>query len=224
MSSLVISGNTSGTVTLSAPAVAGSTTISLPATTGTVVVTGGVGISANTNIGGNITVKNALYNSFIECSDLVSGNINIGTLPKQNRYINIGDITSSTGFTNIINMGGRNDILTIKSTVQLGDAGSASGSTVINGNLRVLTPTGLVNAISSVGGVIIDSTSTNTGLLLVTGGVGISANTYVGGNINITKNLIVTSNAFSKAAKEAIERAGGQAKLSEETVSGGTAS
>lgn len=38
MSSLVISGDTSGTVTLSAPAVAGSTTITVPATTGTMVV------------------------------------------------------------------------------------------------------------------------------------------------------------------------------------------
>jgi len=166
-------------------------------TTGTVVITGGVGITANTNIGGNVTVQNALYNSFIECSDLVSGNINIGTLPKQSRYINIGDINSNTGFTNIINMGGRNDILSIKSTVQLGDAGSASGSTVINGNLRVLTPTGLVNAISSVGGIIIESTSTNSGLLLVTGGVGISANTYVGGNININRNLIVNGGVES---------------------------
>lgn len=38
MSSLVISGDTSGTVTLAAPAVAGSTTITVPATTGTMVV------------------------------------------------------------------------------------------------------------------------------------------------------------------------------------------
>lgn len=36
MASVVISGDTSGTVTLSVPAVAGSTTINLPATSGTV--------------------------------------------------------------------------------------------------------------------------------------------------------------------------------------------
>jgi hypothetical protein len=37
MSSVVIAGNTSGTVTLSAPDVAGTTTLTLPATTGTVL-------------------------------------------------------------------------------------------------------------------------------------------------------------------------------------------
>jgi len=37
MSSVVIAGDTSGTVTLSAPAVSGTTTLTLPATTGTVL-------------------------------------------------------------------------------------------------------------------------------------------------------------------------------------------
>lgn len=43
MSAVVISGTTSGTVTLQAPAVAGSTTITLPTTSGTAVTTGSVG-------------------------------------------------------------------------------------------------------------------------------------------------------------------------------------
>lgn len=40
MSSVVIAGNTSGSVTLSAPDVAGTTTLTLPATSGTVMVNG----------------------------------------------------------------------------------------------------------------------------------------------------------------------------------------
>jgi len=40
MSSVVISGDTSGAITLSAPAVAGTNTITLPASTGTVVLSG----------------------------------------------------------------------------------------------------------------------------------------------------------------------------------------
>lgn len=40
MSSVVIAGNTSGSITLDAPNVAGSTTLTLPATTGTVMVNG----------------------------------------------------------------------------------------------------------------------------------------------------------------------------------------
>jgi hypothetical protein len=39
MSSVVISGDTSGAITLAAPAVAGTNTISLPANTGTVITT-----------------------------------------------------------------------------------------------------------------------------------------------------------------------------------------
>jgi hypothetical protein len=42
MSSVVISGDTSGSITLSAPAVAGTNTITLPAATGTVAVTGNI--------------------------------------------------------------------------------------------------------------------------------------------------------------------------------------
>ncbi len=40
MADLILSGSTSGAVTLSAPAVSGSTTLSLPATSGTVLTTG----------------------------------------------------------------------------------------------------------------------------------------------------------------------------------------
>lgn len=40
MASIVISGDTSGSISLAAPAVAGSNTISLPASTGTLVTTG----------------------------------------------------------------------------------------------------------------------------------------------------------------------------------------
>jgi hypothetical protein len=49
MSSVVIAGDTSGTVTLQAPAVAGSTVLSLPSTTGTVLTTtSGTATSATT--------------------------------------------------------------------------------------------------------------------------------------------------------------------------------
>jgi len=41
MASLVVAGDTSGSVTLSAPSVSGSTVLTLPTTTGTLVVTGG---------------------------------------------------------------------------------------------------------------------------------------------------------------------------------------
>ena len=43
MSSIVVSGDTSGAITISAPAVAGTNTITLPANTGTVITTASSG-------------------------------------------------------------------------------------------------------------------------------------------------------------------------------------
>ena len=57
MSSIVISGDTSGAITLAAPAVAGTNTITLPASTGTVLTTG------SPQSGGVIQVVNATYSS-----------------------------------------------------------------------------------------------------------------------------------------------------------------
>jgi hypothetical protein len=55
MSSVVIAGDTSGTVTLDAPAVAGSTVLTLPATSGTFLTTTG-GVAPGTT--GNVLTSN----------------------------------------------------------------------------------------------------------------------------------------------------------------------
>jgi hypothetical protein len=46
MANLILSGSTSGSVTLSSPAVSGTTTLTLPTTTGTVLITNGSGIAS----------------------------------------------------------------------------------------------------------------------------------------------------------------------------------
>ena len=60
MSSLVISGDTSGAITLSAPAVAGTNTATLPAATGTVMVSGNMPAFSAYNTGGQ-TVSNGTW-------------------------------------------------------------------------------------------------------------------------------------------------------------------
>jgi hypothetical protein len=67
MASLVLSGNTSGSVTISSPAVSGTTTLTLPTTSGTVITTGstfaGTGptfsayLSSNQTISDNVATK-----------------------------------------------------------------------------------------------------------------------------------------------------------------------
>jgi hypothetical protein len=56
MSQVIIAGDTSGTITLQAPAVSGSTTLTLPAATGTVMVSGNMpAFSAYSNASQSIT-------------------------------------------------------------------------------------------------------------------------------------------------------------------------
>ena len=57
MSSVVISGDTSGAVTVSAPAVAGTTTLTLPATTGNVLVSTAVSTSVLSTVTNKIAVS-----------------------------------------------------------------------------------------------------------------------------------------------------------------------
>ena len=64
MSQVIIAGDTSGTITLQAPAVSGSTTYTLPAATGTVMVSG--------NMPAFSAYKNALQNLTTNTSTLVS--------------------------------------------------------------------------------------------------------------------------------------------------------
>jgi hypothetical protein len=46
MANLILNGSTSGSVTLSSPAVSGTTTLTLPTTSGTVLITNGSGIAS----------------------------------------------------------------------------------------------------------------------------------------------------------------------------------
>ena len=57
MSSIVVSGDTSGAVTLDAPTVAGTVTVTLPAASGTMVVTGSSPSLANVTATGNLSVS-----------------------------------------------------------------------------------------------------------------------------------------------------------------------
>jgi len=57
MSSVVISGDTSGTVTLQAPAVAGTNTITLPAGTGTALVSTAVSASSTNTVTNKIAIN-----------------------------------------------------------------------------------------------------------------------------------------------------------------------
>ena len=78
MSSVVISGDTSGAITLAAPAVSGTTTLTLPATTGTVLNDATVGVCrAWVNFNGTGTV--AIRASF-NVTSITDGGVGLYTL------------------------------------------------------------------------------------------------------------------------------------------------
>lgn len=60
MSSVVIAGNTSGSVTLAAPDVAGTTTLTLPATSGTVLISGQPVSATTGSFSGNVTLGSSV--------------------------------------------------------------------------------------------------------------------------------------------------------------------
>jgi hypothetical protein len=57
MANLILTGDTSGTITLSAPLVAGSNTVTLPATTGTALVSTAVSASVLNTVTNKIAIN-----------------------------------------------------------------------------------------------------------------------------------------------------------------------
>jgi len=76
MSSVIIAGNTSGTITLDAPAVAGTTTLTLPTTSGTVMVNGPA-FSANTAT--TQSISNATYTKVTLGTEVFDTNSNFAS-------------------------------------------------------------------------------------------------------------------------------------------------
>ena len=96
MSSIVIAGDTSGSVTIAAPAIAGTTVITLPATTGTLIASGGAigtpssgtltsctGLPMTTGVTGTLPIANGGTNSTATAYCSLTTNIS-GTLPVAN--------------------------------------------------------------------------------------------------------------------------------------------
>lgn len=115
MSSVVIAGNTSGTVTLNAPDIAGTTVLTLPTTSGTILTTAsGQWITTGSNI---------YYNT---------GNVGIGTSSPTARL----DVTGSSFATANVNFAQRTDDTTVSTATTWS---SSSGNWMTRNNGGALT-------------------------------------------------------------------------------------
>ena len=213
--SLLLNGSTSGTITVTPTAVAGTNTITLPATTGTVVTTGDTGSVTNTMLAGSIA-NAKLANSTI--SGVALGNnlnaLTIGTGLSGSSYNGSGAVTIAIDSTVATLTGSQTLTNKTLTTPVIGSAGatfngSTSGTAVLSAPAVAGSATAIV--LPSAAGTLVGSgdtgTVTNTMLagsianaklanssVTVTAGTGLSGGGAVslGGTVTLT-NAGVTS-------------------------------
>jgi hypothetical protein len=134
MSSVVISGDTSGAITLSAPAVAGTNTITLPAATGTVQINNGPAFAAYSGSGQNFTTST--FTKVTLDTEIFDTNNNFASsrfTPTVAGYyqINGGVHLSNTSayMTNAVTAIYKNGSLYTKSQINMGSAGNINDTT-----------------------------------------------------------------------------------------------
>jgi hypothetical protein len=108
MSSVVISGDTSGTVSLTVPSVAGTNTATLPAATGTVMVSGnmpafGAQIGATQTVTTGVTTKIQFGTENFDTANAYDNATNYRFTPQVAGYyqINIGIYASGSGLSQL---------------------------------------------------------------------------------------------------------------------------
>lgn len=140
MSSVIIAGNTSGSVTLAAPDVAGTTTLTLPATSGTVLTTTG-GVAPGTS--GNVLTSNGTtWTSAAPSGGVTSLNGQTGTITNTDygaigSYVIAAENTYTTGLERLPNV-------TVAGSTLFRDGAAAGGnacfiSTANNGVIESAT-------------------------------------------------------------------------------------
>jgi serine acetyltransferase len=179
-----------------------STTESNDTNSGALVISGGVGIGKNANIGGA-----AVINSTIESTTTATGalqilggvgigkNVNIGGAAVINSTIE--STTTATGALRILggigigknaNIGGA---AVINSTIE--------STTTATGALQILGGVGIAKNVNIGGAAVInstiESTTTATGALQILGGVGIGKNVNIGGAAVINSTIESTTTA-----------------------------
>jgi len=150
--SLALLGSTSGSVTIAAPAVAGSTTLTLPATTGTLVVSGGDG--AFTTLSASSTVSGTGFSTYLASPPAIGGTAAAA-----------GTFTSGT-FGSTVHKGSSSGTITIAAPATAGTQSYTLPTGVPAANGYALTSTtGGVMSWASVGGGGSSATPTTEGIV-----------------------------------------------------------
>ena len=98
MASIKLQGSTSGEITISAPAVAGTNTLTLPANTGNIVTTGDSGTITQGMIGTNVVGKGPAFSAYAG-----SGNVSISTNTWTKVALNSEEFDTNNNFDSTTN-------------------------------------------------------------------------------------------------------------------------
>jgi hypothetical protein len=179
-------GGVSATATVTfGNVIVGANTAATGANTGALQVTGGAAVAGNLFVSGNLNVLGTqtaynsvttTYSTVIANSGAISANTTSGAL----------QIQGGAGITGNTNIGGN---LAVAGNVTI--LGNLSYNYIISQNSVNTT---YYNLIANSG---VNSTSTTTGALQISGGAGITQNVYVGGNIYA--GSLVTTNGITWA-------------------------
>ena len=156
---------------------ANSATASASTTTGALVVTGGLGVSGNINAG-NVNATNFVATTLTGTLQ-TAAQPNVTSLGNLTALNSSGTIQTTGGIIGYGGLTGTLQTVTQPNVTSLGNLTSLSASGTIQ-------TTGMVYANSAVA-----STSTATGALVVTGGLGVSGNIY-GAALNVA-NIVATN-------------------------------
>ena len=129
MSEIVIAGNTSGSVTIVAPSIAGTTTLNLPASSGTILDDASVGVCrawVNFNGTGTVAIRASFNVSSITDNGVGDYTVNFATaMPDANYNVCLGQVgywNTNTVTTLLIKAGvnPNTTIPAVKTTTQIG--------------------------------------------------------------------------------------------------------
>ena len=140
MSAVVIAGDTSGTITLNAPAVAGTTTLTLPTTTSTLAINGpafSAYLNGNQSISANTQTKTQFATKVFDTANCYDATTNYRFTPTVAGYyqFSFGTATNATGsFTATLYKNGAGySVGTIASSTVIGQQTTGSCLAYANG-------------------------------------------------------------------------------------------
>ena len=205
------------TLTVNVPQSLSNSTDSSSISTGALIVSGGVGITKNANIGGDLGVTGAtvLSNTLgvtgvttlsstlgVAGNTSLSSNLSVGGILSLN---NTTDATSSTAGGSLTLLGGAGIAKKLFVGTDLAVGGNSTltgtlgvtGATTLSSTLGVTGATSLISTLSVNGAISFADTTDATsntagGCLTVSGGTAIAKKLFVGGNTALTGTLGVT--------------------------------